>query len=38
MQEEDAGKKNLRLVLVSATAITLKQGLSLLGIDSPEEM
>ena len=38
MQEEDADKKNLRLALVSATAITLARGLHLLGIETPEEM
>ena len=38
MQEEDADKKNLRLALVSATAITLARGLNLLGIETLEEM
>lgn len=38
MQERDEQKKNLRLVLVFAASITLKQGLRLLGIDAPEEM
>lgn len=38
MQEEDQQKRNLRLALVSACAITLAHGLNLLGIDAPEEM
>lgn len=38
MQEPDEQKKNLRLALVEATALTLKKGLYLLGIDAPKEM
>lgn len=38
MQEQNEQRKNLRLALVVAVSQTLKQGLNLLGIDSPEEM
>lgn len=38
LQESNEQKKQLRLVLISAVAETLKKGLYLLGIDSPEEM
>lgn len=38
LQEEDANKKILRLVLVSGVAATLKRGLYLLGIEAPDEM
>lgn len=38
LQESDEQKKQLRLVLISAVAETLKKGLYLLGIDAPEEM
>jgi arginyl-tRNA synthetase len=38
LQETDAGKKEFRLALISAVALTLKNGLSLLGIAAPEEM
>ncbi len=38
LQEKDESVKSFRLKLVSATAITLKNGLNLLGIEAPEEM
>lgn len=38
LNEPDAEKKNLRLALVVAVAETLARGLSLLGIETPEEM
>jgi len=38
MQEADEQKKQFRLVLVSASAQVLKNGLGLLGIEAPEEM
>ena len=38
MQENDEMKKNTRLALIAGVAHTLKRGLYLLGIDSPEEM
>lgn len=38
LQEEDKIKQALRLILVTVVAITLKNGLSLLGIEAPEEM
>lgn len=37
-QEEDSGKKALRINLVKATAQVLHTGLNLLGIDAPERM
>ncbi len=38
IQEENEAKKQFKLSLVEASALTLKKGLNLLGIDSPEEM
>ena len=38
IQESDAEKRALRIALVSAAALTLAKGLSLLGIDAPDEM
>ena len=38
LQESDEEKKQFRLVLISKISETLKKGLYLLGIDSPEEM
>lgn len=38
IQETDEQKKNIRLALVAAAALTLKKGLYLLGINAPEEM
>jgi arginyl-tRNA synthetase len=38
IKEEDADKRALRLALVRAVVITLRNGLSLLGIAAPEEM
>lgn len=37
-QEPDAQKRAARALLVEATAVTLRNGLALLGIDAPEEM
>lgn len=37
-QETDAAKKQLRIALVAAVALTLAKGLNLLGIEAPEEM
>ncbi|TSC78146.1 MAG: arginyl-tRNA synthetase [Parcubacteria group bacterium Gr01-1014_33] len=38
LQESDPAKKQFRLSLISLVALTLAKGLSLLGIDAPEEM
>ena len=38
MQESDETKKNTRLALIVGVATTIKNGLYLLGVDSPEEM
>ena len=38
MQENDEMKKNARLALIAGVATTIKNGLFLLGIESPEEM
>ena len=38
LNEENTQKRILRLNLISATAQVLKNGLSLLGIEAPEEM
>lgn len=38
MQEEDTGKKEFRVALVTLAALTLRRGLDLLGIEAPEEM
>lgn len=38
IQEPDAAKRALRLALVAGVALTLKTGLTLLGIAAPEEM
>ena len=38
MQENDETKKNMRCALIAGVAHTLKRGLYLLGIESPEEM
>lgn len=38
LKETDAGKKNCRLVLAASAAISLKEGLELLGIKPREEM
>ena len=35
---DDDGTRNARLLLTQAVANTLKTGLSLLGIDAPQEM
>jgi arginyl-tRNA synthetase len=38
LQETDEAKKSFRLQLITATAQVIKNGLSLLGIEAPEEM
>lgn len=38
LKEEDEQKKNMRLNLIKSTAQVLKNGLTLLGIEAPEEM
>ncbi len=38
LKEEDEQKKNIRLNLIKSTAQVLKNGLTLLGIEAPEEM
>ena len=38
LKEEDDEKRGFRLALVEAVAVTLKEGLDLLGIEAPEEM
>jgi arginyl-tRNA synthetase len=38
LQAEDESQKQARLALVEAVTVTLKNGLNLLGIETPEEM
>src|SRR3989338_5386125 len=38
LQESDEQKRMLRIMIITATALTLKNGLYVLGIEAPEEM